>query len=54
MDAAVAAGANVVSGPSLSVADRPELYNKALKDAVEAEGAKARAIADTAGVKVSA
>jgi uncharacterized protein len=52
VDAAVAAGANVVSGPSLSVADRDELYREALKDAVEAGRAKARAIADAAGVKV--
>jgi uncharacterized protein YggE len=52
VDAAVAAGANVVSGPSLAVADRDELYRTALKDAVEAAREKARAIADAAGVKV--
>ncbi len=52
IDAAVAAGANVVNGPSLSVGDRDELYRKALKNAVEAGRAKAEAIADAAGVKV--
>ena len=52
IDAAVAAGANVVGGPSLSVGDRDDLYRKALKDAVEAARAKAEAIAAAAGVKV--
>ena len=52
IDAAVAAGANVVGGPSLSVGDRDALYRKALKKAVEAARAKAEAIADAAGVKV--
>jgi uncharacterized protein len=52
IDAAVAAGANVVSGPSMSVGDRDALYRKALKNAVEAARAKAEAIADAAGVKV--
>ncbi len=41
-----------MSGPSLSVGDRDELYRKALKNAVEASRAKAEAIADAAGVKV--
>ena len=52
IDAAVAAGANVVGGPSLSVGERDALYRKALKKAVEAARAKAEAIADAAGVKV--
>jgi len=52
IDAAVAAGANVVGGPSLSVGDRDALYRNALKDAVEAARAKAEAIAEAAGVKV--
>jgi uncharacterized protein YggE len=52
IDAAVAAGANVVGGPSLSVGDRDALYRKALRDAVEAARAKAEAIAEAAGVKV--
>lgn len=52
IDAAVAAGANVVGGPSMAVSDRDELYRKALKNAVEAARAKAEAVADAAGVKV--
>jgi uncharacterized protein YggE len=52
LDAAVGAGANVASGPSLSVGDRDELYRKALKSAVETAHAKAKAIADAAGVNV--
>lgn len=52
IDAAVAAGANVVGGPSLSVGDRDALYGKALKNAVEAARGKAEAIADAAGVNV--
>jgi uncharacterized protein YggE len=52
IDAAVAVGANVVGGPSLSVGDRDALYRKALRDAVEAARAKAEAIAEAAGVKV--
>jgi uncharacterized protein len=52
IDAAVAAGANVVAGPSLSVGDRDALYRKALKNAVAAARAKAEAIADAAGVNV--
>ena len=52
IDAAVAAGANVVGGPSLSVGERDALYRKALRKAVEAARAKAEAIADAAGVEV--
>jgi uncharacterized protein len=52
IDAAVDAGANVVSGPMMSVSERDELYRKALKNAVEAAHAKAEAIAAAAGVKV--
>jgi uncharacterized protein len=52
IDAAVAAGANVVSGPALSVTGRDELYRKALANAVEAGRAKAEAIAKAAGVSV--
>ena len=52
IDAAVAAGANVVGGPSLSVGERDILYRKALEKAVEVARAKAEAIADAAGVKV--
>jgi uncharacterized protein len=52
IDAAVAAGANVASGPMMSVSERDALYRKALKNAVEAARAKAEAIADAAGVKL--
>jgi uncharacterized protein len=52
IDAAVAAGANTVSGPTLSVDEREEHYRKALAKAVEAARAKAEAIADAAGVNV--
>jgi uncharacterized protein YggE len=54
IDAAVAAGANEISGPSLSVSDRDRLYRSALKDAVRAAAAKATAIAQAAGVQVGA
>jgi uncharacterized protein len=54
IDAAVAAGANEISGPSLSVSDRDRLYQDALKDAVRAARAKAAAIAQAAGVQVGA
>ena len=54
IDAAVAAGANEISGPSLSVSDRDRLYQDALKDAVRAARAKATAIAQAAGVQVGA
>jgi uncharacterized protein YggE len=52
VDAAVAAGANTVSGPSLSVDEREEHYRKALAKAVDAARAKAEAIAGAAGVNV--
>ena len=54
IDAAVAAGANEISGPSLSVSDRDRLYQDALKDAVRAARAKATAIAQAAGAQVGA
>jgi uncharacterized protein len=54
IDAAVAAGANEISGPALSVSDRDRLYEDALKDAVRAARAKATAIAQAAGVQVGA
>jgi uncharacterized protein len=52
VDAAVAAGANTVSGPTLSVDEREEHYREALAEAVDAARAKAEAIADAAGVNV--
>ena len=54
VDAAVAAGANEISGPSLRVSDRDRLYQVALKDAVRAARAKAAAIAQAAGVQAGA
>jgi uncharacterized protein YggE len=52
VDAAVAAGANTVSGPTLSVEEREHHYRKALAEAVDAARAKADAIAGAAGVNV--
>jgi uncharacterized protein len=52
VDTGVAAGANEVSGPSLSISDQDALYRAALKDAVAAARLKAQAIADAAGVGV--
>ena len=52
VDAAVAAGANVASGPMLAVDEREALYRKALGNAVDAAEAEAEAIADAAGVSV--
>jgi uncharacterized protein YggE len=52
IDAAVAAGANRLWGPTLSVSAREALYRKALAKAVQAARRKAEAIAETAGVSV--
>jgi uncharacterized protein len=52
IDAAVGAGANVVSGPALAVQERDALYRQALAKAVEAGRAKAEAVAEAAGVSV--
>jgi hypothetical protein len=46
IDAAVGAGANTVSGPSLDVSDRDALYREALKKAVQDARAKAVALGD--------
>jgi uncharacterized protein len=54
IDAAVVAGANEISGPSLSISDRDRLYRDALKDAVRAAREKAAAIAQAAGVQIGA
>jgi uncharacterized protein YggE len=54
IDAGVVAGANEISGPSLSISDRDRLYRDALKNAVDAARAKATAIAQAAGVQVGA
>jgi uncharacterized protein YggE len=52
VDAAVAAGANTVSGPSLSVSDQDERYRDALRKAVEDARAKAQALAEAGGFGV--
>ena len=49
IDAAVGAGANTVSGPTLSVSDQGSRYRDALKKAVEDARAKALALADAGG-----
>lgn len=51
-DIAVAAGADTVSGPSLSVADTKAEYRRALERAFEDARAKAEALAAAAGVSV--
>jgi uncharacterized protein YggE len=50
IDAAVAAGADSFSGPSLAVADTEKLYEDALKSAIANARAKAQAIATAAGL----
>jgi uncharacterized protein YggE len=50
VDAAVNAGANGVSGPSLSRSDSDALYRDALKDAVADAGQKAKALAAASGL----
>jgi uncharacterized protein YggE len=50
LDAASNAGANNVYGPTLSRSNRDELQAKALREAVDNARAKARALADAAGV----
>jgi len=50
IDAAVAAGANQVSGPSMSVADQEALYRTALKAAVADARERAEALAAAGGV----
>jgi len=50
IDAAVAAGANQVSGPSMSVADQEALYRTALKAAVTDARERAEALAAAGGV----
>jgi uncharacterized protein YggE len=50
IDAAVAAGATGVSGPSFSASDRTALYAQALKEAVADARTKATALAGAAGL----
>jgi hypothetical protein len=52
IDAAIAGGANNVSGPSLSREDRDKLYRNALEKAVADAKAKADVLARAAGVSV--
>jgi len=52
VDAAVGAGANIVSGPSLEVSDRDARYRAALAKAVADARAKADAIAQAGGFGV--
>jgi uncharacterized protein YggE len=52
IDAAVGAGANTVSGPSLSVSDRDARYRDALGKAVEDARLKAEALAKAGGFGV--
>lgn len=54
VDAAVGAGANGVSGPSLTVSSQDSLYNDALKAAVAQAKTKAQALADAAGRSLGA
>jgi uncharacterized protein YggE len=52
IDAAVSAGANTVSGPSLARDDQDKLYRDALEDAVANAREKATALARAAGVSL--
>jgi uncharacterized protein len=54
VDAAVAAGANQVSGPMLRVADSHAQYQAAVEVALDDARARAEAIAAKAGVKLGA
>jgi uncharacterized protein len=54
VDAAVAAGADNVDGPNLSVADQSSVYAAALKQALANAQAKAQAIAAASGVTLGA
>jgi hypothetical protein len=53
VDAAVAAGANQVSGPSLTRSDQTELYGNALRAAVADAKSKAEAIAAAGGLQLA-
>jgi uncharacterized protein YggE len=54
IDVGIAAGADNVSGPSLSRADRDKLYDEALESAVSDAKAKADVLAHAAGVSLGA
>src|SRR5581483_2193677 len=53
IDAAVAAGANTVSGPALSVSDQAAAYRQALQKAYADARAKADALAQAGGLAVA-
>lgn len=52
IDIGVAAGADSASGPSLSTGNRDEQYRRALKSAFDDARAKAKELADAAGVSL--
>jgi uncharacterized protein YggE len=52
IDAAVGAGANTVSGPTLSISDQDAQYRDALKKAIDDARAKAVALGDAGGFGV--
>jgi uncharacterized protein YggE len=54
IDAAVRAGANEVSGPTMTRSNRDELYDRALAAAYDAARAKAEALAEKLGVSLGA
>ena len=54
VDKAVAAGANEVDGPSLTIGDQASLYQAALKAAVTDARAKAEVLANASGLHVGA
>jgi uncharacterized protein len=54
VDAAVGAGANGVSGPSLDVSDQSTLYRDALHKAIDDAKLKAQSLADAAGLSLGA
>lgn len=54
IDAAVAAGANTVSGPTLDVSQRDALYRRALAKALGDARAKAQALAEAGGFSLGA
>jgi len=52
VDAAVAAGANQVDGPNLTVSDQSALYRAALKAAIADARVKAQAMAEASGLHI--
>ncbi len=54
VDAAVAAGANQVDGPNLTIADQRAQYDQALKEAVADARTKAQVLASASGLQVGA